>query len=277
MGKKAERWTPPCQDETVDMARAMTGDPEDPRLDGKGPCGAKHKEKANLLLEEKPAETSWGNNAYSRWMDCARCGARLAFWPKAGWTGKFRVSVNREVVMEALTELMAAGHWQDLTASDVKAKITEIEGRIAALKSATKEQQKATREAEKAKKAEEKADKAAKNAEKAKTKMEEAAEKARKAQEKAEGAVPKAKPHSQGSRHSASSANSQMDLDEETESVSQSSAVMVPGQAEVDEIPDLRRENKAMQRRIREMEEQLKAQQTRAGPQADPDLDGASR
>ena len=249
------------------MARAMTGDPEDPRIDGKGPCMETHKVKVDLVLEAKPAETSWGNNAYARWMDCSRCGVRLAFWPKAGWTGKFRVSVNREVVMEALTELMAEGHWADLTATDVKAKITEIEGRLAALKSATQEQQKAAREAEKAKKAEEKAEKAAKNAEKAKAKM--AAKNAEKASRRQ--GVPKfgwktAQP-------SASSAAS----DEETESVSQTSAVMVPGQAELDEIPDLRRENKAMQRRIREMEEQLKAQQTRAGPQADPDLDGASR
>jgi hypothetical protein len=251
--KSAAEWVPPCDDKEIDILRAVCGDPQDPRIAGLGPCDDAHQDKFNLDIKEKmPDILFWGGNGYSRWVDCLRCGVRLGFWPKAGWVGKFRRSVNPEVVKEALEELMSEGKWESASGTDVKAKISQIEGRLADMKSTTKAapQAKNKKKEDKAKTVQAQADRAAKTAEKAKAAC---------AQPKIgqPAGVDEAKGETQSETQPAGVDETRDETQSETSTDSEKSAVMVMVQ-ELDEldkkVTGLVHESKAIQRRVRQLE-----------------------
>lgn len=68
-----------------------------------GPCRPIHVEAMtqDMTMNLDKAYLYQGNN-YGRWITCRKCGLRVAYWPKAGYTGHSRRNTNHEVIMAAL-------------------------------------------------------------------------------------------------------------------------------------------------------------------------------
>jgi len=49
-------------------------------------------------------------NAFGRWIVCRKCGLRVSYWPKAGYTGHSRRNTNYEVIQAAL--LRCQDQWE---------------------------------------------------------------------------------------------------------------------------------------------------------------------
>ena len=68
-----------------------------------GPCRPIHVE---AMTQEMTANLDkaylYQGNNYARWITCRKCGLRVAYWPKAGYTGHSRRNTNHEVIMAAL-------------------------------------------------------------------------------------------------------------------------------------------------------------------------------
>ena len=122
-------WVHPIADTSIDKEFFKPQDPQDPRAQHQGPCGAEH---TTASLEDLPrtGKTIFNANRYSRWADCNTCGLRLGFWPRQGHTGKFTKQVHPKVVEEAMRRVMEMGRWDTCTKKLVDGLIQTIEGEI---------------------------------------------------------------------------------------------------------------------------------------------------
>ena len=85
---------PKAKAKPLDHARAMKGDPRDPRADPKTwPCMGRH-------VPGPPAANNFG-----QWQHCARCDYRMSYIPRRGAKGQFTATKNPEMVARALREL----------------------------------------------------------------------------------------------------------------------------------------------------------------------------
>ena len=85
---------PKAKAKPLDHARAMKGDPRDPRADAKTwPCMGRH-------VPGPPAA-----NNHGQWQHCARCDYRMSYIPRHGSKGQFTAVKNPEMVARALREL----------------------------------------------------------------------------------------------------------------------------------------------------------------------------
>ena len=76
-----------------------------------GPCKPIHMEALNqdMTMNLDKAYLYQGN-AFGRWIVCRKCGLRVSYWPKAGYTGHSRRNTNYEVIQAAL--LRCQDQWE---------------------------------------------------------------------------------------------------------------------------------------------------------------------
>jgi len=103
-------WTHPLDDESLDHSLYQDQDPQDPRCH-MGPCKPIHMKALNqdMTMNLDKAYLYQGN-AFGRWIVCRKCGLRVSYWPKAGYTGHSRRNTNYEVIQAAL--LRCQDQWE---------------------------------------------------------------------------------------------------------------------------------------------------------------------
>ena len=108
----------PAKDNSLDHARFVPVDEQDPRFGGEGPCGLAHQTVAAA------ADTEHGNvgaNQHGKWAECGRCGLRLGYWPRVGARGQPARPDSPMTVRRALSAVRSLGLWERCSARDVKA------------------------------------------------------------------------------------------------------------------------------------------------------------
>ena len=98
-------------------------DPNDPRSLGEGPCTH---QTAVTDQAETVRNEHWGGNSAARWVDCGKCGLRLATWPKIGFTGRFTGEPSPRFVRNALQLLKGVDSGTKLDHVVVKNLIEEL-------------------------------------------------------------------------------------------------------------------------------------------------------
>jgi hypothetical protein len=100
-----------------------------------GPCRPIHMEAMTqeMTVNLDKAYLYQGNN-YGRWITCRKCGLRVAYWPKAGYTGHSRRNTNHEVIMAALMKCQDQweADWMNEKVIRDNIALEEAERRIAA-------------------------------------------------------------------------------------------------------------------------------------------------
>ena len=114
--KKGKKWVHPAEDPEMDQEMYMNTAnwQDDPRT---GDVNFSRQVTLPKTCQKgHPAMTSeetltvenyfeFGGNMNGRWIDCKGCGCRLAYWPRKGCSGKYRVHTHPEVVWEAFVRI----------------------------------------------------------------------------------------------------------------------------------------------------------------------------
>ena len=122
-------WIHPSKDAAVDQSRFRCQDPQDPRVLGRGPCGALHATPLNMEAEVPDWEV-WGANPHARYSDCKRCYLRVRYFPKHHRTSHTMANTSPVAVQRTLDALRSQGIWHGMTYTDFRDEMKLTEGKI---------------------------------------------------------------------------------------------------------------------------------------------------
>ncbi len=123
-GRVAKQWGFPHQDPTLLAGGFQGQDEKDPRAQGRGPCGDRHKKP---LTADTESEGAWAGSQYGRWIDCEVCALRLGYWPREPYTGRYRQQIHPMIVEVALGMIRSNGDWKSCTQQKMMACIRKAQ------------------------------------------------------------------------------------------------------------------------------------------------------
>ena len=122
-------WIHLSKDAAVDQSRFRCQDPPDPRVLGRGPCGALHA--TPLTVEaEVPDWEVWGANPHARYSDCKRCSLRVRYFPNHHGTSHTMANTSPVAVQKTPDALRSQGIWHGMTYTDFRDEMKLTEGKI---------------------------------------------------------------------------------------------------------------------------------------------------